>query len=82
MDNTPATGEKSLLKGTPGQGPAKSATEKATHGSGSRSAAKSKVIKRYQQQAESFVRREDVSEAVKSGVKAYFENIHKTEGGN
>ncbi len=33
-------------------------------------------------QVESFIRREDVPESVKAGVKAYFENIHKINEGN
>lgn len=82
VTDMPATGEKIKLEGIPGQGPGKTKTMKADHGSGSRSAGKSRQAKQYRQQAESFVRREDVSEAVKSGVKEYFESIHKTEGGN
>ena len=80
--DAPATGEQSKLKGIQGQGPTVSKTERAEEGSGSRSGAKARLIKQYQHQAESFVRREDVSEAVKSGVKAYFESIHKTGAGN
>ena len=59
-----------------------SKTEQAEEGSGSRSGSQARLIKRYQHQAESFVLREDVSEAVKSGVKEYFESIHRTSEGN
>jgi hypothetical protein len=82
INNSPATGDKSVLKGIKGQGPSVNTTEAALGGSGSSSGSKARLIKQYKYQAESFIRREDVSEAVKSGVKEYFENIHKIEEGN
>ncbi len=82
INNSPATGDKSVLKGIKGQGPSVNTTEAASDGSGSSSGSKARLIEQYKHQAESFIRREDVSEAVKSGVKEYFENIHKIEEGN
>ena len=82
INNSPATGDKSVLKGIKGQGPSVNTTEAASGGPGSNSGSKARLIKQYKHQAESFIRREDVSEAVKSGVKEYFENIHKIEEGN
>ena len=81
INNSPATGDKSVLKGIKGQGPSVNTTEAASDGSGSSSGSKARLIEQYKHQAESFIRREDVSEAVKSGVKEYFENIHKIEEG-
>ena len=70
-----------MLKGIKGQGPSVNTTEAASDGSGSSSGSKARLIEQYKHQAESFIRREDVSEAVKSGVKEYFENIHRIEEG-
>jgi hypothetical protein len=81
INNSPTTGDKSVLKGIKGQGPSVNTTEAASDGSGSSSGSKARLIEQYKHQAESFIRREDVSEAVKSGVKEYFENIHKIEEG-
>lgn len=81
INNSPATGDKSVLKGIKGQGPSVNTTEAASNGSGSSSGSKARLIEQYKHQAESFIRREDVSEAVKSGVKEYFENIHRIEEG-
>ncbi|HUU16608.1 MAG TPA: hypothetical protein VMW72_05620 [Sedimentisphaerales bacterium] len=82
INNSPTTGDKSVLKGIKGQGPSVNTTEAASDGSGSSSGSKARLIKQYKHQAESFIRREDVSEAIKSGVKEYFENIHRIEEGN
>lgn len=81
INNSPATGDKSVLKGIKGQGPSVNTTEAASDGSGSSSDSRARLIEQYKHQAESFIRREDVSEAVKSGVKEYFENIHRIEEG-
>lgn len=82
INDSPTTGDKSVLKGIKGQGPSVNTTEAASDGSGSSSGSKARLIEQYKHQAESFIRREDVSEAVKSGVKEYFENIHRIEEGN
>lgn len=81
INNSPTTGDKSVLKGIKGQGSSVNTTEAASNGSGSSSGSKARLIEQYKHQAESFIRREDVSEAVKSGVKEYFENIHRIEEG-
>ncbi len=82
VNNASSTGDQSVLKGVKGKGPSVNTTEIASDGSGSSSSSKSRLIKQYQHQAESFIRREDVSEAVKSGVKEYFESIHRTKQGD
>jgi hypothetical protein len=82
INNTRSTGDKSVLKGIKRQGSSVSMTEAATEGSGTSSGVNTRLVQQYRHQAESFVRREDVSETVKSGVKEYFERIHRTEEGN
>ena len=82
INNARSTGDKSALKGIKGQGPSVKTTETASDGSGSSSGVTTRRIRQYRRQAESFIRREDVPEAVKSGVKEYFESIHHTEEGN
>jgi len=84
INQASGTGDKSVLKGIKNRGPSVTSTEAAADGSGSRRGVNTRLIQQYQHQVEAFVRREDVSEAVKSGVKAYFENIHSTniEEGN
>ena len=82
INDTRSTGDKSVLKGMKGQGSSINTTEAAADGSGSSSGSNTRLIQQYRHQAESFIRREDVPEAVKSGVKEYFESIHNTEQGN
>jgi hypothetical protein len=82
INNTRSMGDKSVLKGGKGQGPSINTTEAAADGSGSSAGSNARRIQQYRHQAESFIRREDVPEAVKSGVKEYFESIHNTEEGN
>ncbi len=82
INNTRSTGDKSVLKGQKSKGPSINTTEAASDGSGSSAGSNKRLIKQYQHQAESFIRREDVSETVKSGVKEYFESIHRTEEGD
>jgi hypothetical protein len=69
------------VKGTHGSGSSATAIEEASDGSGSNAGSDTRDREIYQRQMESFIRREDVPEAVKSGVKAYFENIHQVEEG-
>jgi hypothetical protein len=71
-------GQKTQLQGIQGTGPSQTSTEESGAGSDSSNTAKVRENLQYKQQVESFVRREDVPEAVKAGVKAYFENIHNT----
>jgi hypothetical protein len=82
VNDAPSTGDNSVLKGMKGQGPSINTTEAASDGSGSRSGPNARLIQQYRRQAESFIRREDVPEVVKSGVKQYFESIHQSEEGN
>jgi hypothetical protein len=82
IHNAASSGDQSVLKGIKGKGSSVKTTEAASDGSGSSAGSSSELIKQYKHQAESFVRREDVSEAVKSGVKEYFESIHQVEEGN
>ncbi len=70
------------VQGIQGTGPSQTSTEESGAGSDTGNAAKVRENLQYQQQVESFVRREDVPEAVKAGVKAYFENIHNATEGN
>ncbi len=69
------------VKGRHGSGPSATAIEEASDGSGSNAGPVTRDREAYQRQIESFIRREDVPEAVRSGVKAYFENIHQVEEG-
>ena len=68
------------LKGQKGSGPSLTAVEDADSGTGisKRNGAASKK-RDYQRQLESFVRRDDVPEDVKSGVKEYFEKVHQVQ---
>jgi hypothetical protein len=75
------SGQRSTLKGIQGQGPSVSTTEAATDGSGSSLGPRGVKAQQYEHQFEAFVRREDVSETVKAGVKAYFENLHRDASG-
>ena len=68
------------LKGQKGSGPSLTAVEDTDSGTGisKRNGAASKQ-RDYQRQLESFVRRDDVPEDVKSGVKEYFEKVHQVQ---
>jgi len=67
------------LKGQKGTGPSMTAVEDADSGTGiSRRTGEAKK-REYQRQLESFVRRDDVPEDVKSGVKEYFEKVHQVQ---
>jgi hypothetical protein len=81
INDTASTGDKSVLKGIKNQGPSSSSTETATEGTGTSTGSRAQKIQQYEHQAESFIRREDVSVAVKDGVKAYFETIHQIDQG-
>ncbi|MCF7973465.1 MAG: hypothetical protein K9N55_06590 [Phycisphaerae bacterium] len=82
INDTASTGDKSVLKGIKNQGPSSSSTETATEGTGTSTGSRARKIQQYEHQAESFIRREDVSAAVKDGVKAYFETIHRIDQGD
>ncbi len=72
-------GQTTQLKGLKGSGPSLTSVEAADSGSGvshRRGAARQREFKH---QFESFVQREDVPEAVRDGVKQYFEIIHEAD---
>lgn len=72
-------GQTTQLKGLKGRGPSLTAVEAAQEGSGISNRRATAQQRAYQRQFESFVQREDVPEAVKDGVKQYFEIIHETD---
>jgi uncharacterized membrane protein YgcG len=72
-------GQTEALQGIKGQGPSQTTVEAAEDGSGVSSRPASSPARTYRRQYESFVSREDVPEQVKSGVRNYFESIHKIE---
>lgn len=72
-------GPMSQLSGQKGQGPSESTVESADDGDGVSSRRQAAAEREFRQQIESFVRREDVPDDVKDGVKVYFERIHQTE---
>ena len=75
-------GEITQVQGIQGTGSSLTSTQEAGSGSGSAVGTLEREHEDYMRQVESFVRREDVPEAVKAGVKAYFENIHNIDEGN
>jgi len=73
-------GNTDRLTGRKGIGPALTTIEDATDGTGvSGRQGDEKVERSFQRQFESFVRRDDVSEEMKIGVREYFERIHQVE---
>lgn len=81
INNEPAAdtldGYRTQLKGIKGRGPSTKTTETASDGAGTSTTVSGRTPQSFRRSVESFVRREDVPQAVKSGVKAYFENIHQ-----
>ncbi|MBN1974101.1 MAG: hypothetical protein JW787_10715 [Sedimentisphaerales bacterium] len=75
-------GQITQLQGTHGAGPSITSSQESASGAGSNIGTLERELEEYMRQVESFVRREDVPEAVKAGVKAYFENIHNIDEGN
>ena len=65
------------LKGQKGSGPSAVSVESAESGSGVSGVRSARRARDFQRQVESFVEREDVPEDLKSGVKTYFEHIHR-----
>jgi hypothetical protein len=72
-------GQTTQLKGQKGAGPSVTTVESADSGSGASSRKAEAKQRSFQHQFESFVQREDVPEAVRDGVKQYFEIIHETD---
>lgn len=79
-EQSPAIGNFEQLSGQLNEGESESVIEQAETGSGvtSESLQKNRPSE-YKQQVETFVRREDIPEEVKQGVKIYFKQIHKME---
>ena len=75
-------GQKTQLQGTYGQGTSVTSTQESGSGSSSGTGTLELEHEELMRQVESFIRREDVPESVKSGVKAYFENIHNVNEEN
>ena len=65
------------LKGQMGEGPSVTALEDAESGTGVSGRTGEAKAREFQRQMESFVRRDDVPEDVKMGVKEYFERVHE-----
>ena len=60
------------------EGPATNTVESAESGSGVAGRANVAKQREFKQQLESLVRRDDIPEALKLGVREYFENVHET----
>ncbi|MGJ8634282.1 MAG: hypothetical protein ACSHX7_10210 [Luteolibacter sp.] len=74
-DNSQENGALAELKGQHGDGPSLSAVEESESGTGV-SGRRGEVKEReFTRQAEAFVQRDDVPEALKLGVRNYFENL-------
>lgn len=73
-------GQTTQLKGRKGAGPSITSIESAETGTGSANRRQATATKQaFKHQLESFVRREDVPEAMKDGVKQYFQIIHDAD---
>lgn len=77
-DEAPEVGNVASLEGQKGVGPSITAVEEADSGTGiSNRSGETKAREARRRQMESFVRRDDVPEDVKMGVKEYFERVHE-----
>lgn len=74
-------GQTTQIQGIKGSGPSLTAVEAADSGSGVASRQATARQRAFKHQFESFVQREDVPEAVRDGVKQYFEIIHEPDNG-
>ncbi len=73
-------GNMTQLKGKQtGEGPSSTTTESAESGSGIAGRANVAKQREFKQQFESLVHRDDIPEALKLGVREYFEKVHETE---
>lgn len=73
-------GIETQLTGAKGEGPALVAVEDAASGDGVSTISSRRSEVKFRKQMESLVRREDVPENLKDGVRNYFESIHETPG--
>ncbi len=62
-----------------GEGPSSSTTESADSGGGIAGRANVARERRFKQQLESLVHRDDIPESLKLGVREYFETVHETD---
>jgi hypothetical protein len=68
------------LKGNPnGEGPSTNTVESAESGTGIAGRAAVDNQREFRRQMESLVRRDDIPEELKLGVREYFERVHETE---
>ena len=79
-DKLTDNGNGTELKGQHGEGPSVTAVEEAESGTGiSGRNVEAEKARQFQRKMEAFVRRDDVPEEVKMGVKEYFERVHEVE---
>ncbi len=78
-ERTPELGVQTGVRLLKGSGPSAVQVQDAESGSGVSRVSTAERKRRFQYQVEGLVRREDVPEPLKAGVKKYFENIHGTE---
>ena len=76
-DASPEVGNVANLEGQKGSGPSITAVEEADSGTGISGRSGETKAREFRRQMESFVRRDDVPEDVKMGVKEYFERVHE-----
>lgn len=76
-DALPGTDKTLELRGRPGEGASDRAIESTDSGVGAASRMGEEQKRRYRQQAESFLRRDDIPVEVRDGVKTYFETIQQ-----
>jgi hypothetical protein len=76
-DPLPGTDKTVELRGRPGEGASDRALESSDSGAGLSSRMGAEQQRRYRQQAESFLRRDDIPAEVRDGVKTYFETIQQ-----
>ena len=70
-------GNVASLEGQKGEGPSITAVEEADSGTGISGRSGETKAREFRRQMESFVRRDDVPDDVKMGVKEYFERVHE-----
>ncbi len=80
-DDSPEVENVASLEGQKGSGPSITAVEEADTGTGISSRSGETKKREFRRQMESFVRRDDVPEDVKMGVKEYFERVHEVSEG-
>jgi hypothetical protein len=76
-DKAPNLGNVASHEGQKGVGPSITAVEEADSGTGISGRSGETKAREFRRQMESFVRRDDVPEDVKMGVKEYFERVHE-----